>query len=115
MTKKLQAQLIKKKLGENPSWAVRAMVRSYERQTADEQATAQTTEHNGIGFSGVDAEILTSFTQQWAARGWLSEKQWQILLRRMPRYWRQIIEIANPKRLESALGSSFEPNCHPIQ
>jgi hypothetical protein len=37
----------------------RAMVLLYERQTAAEQATETTTEHNGVGFSANDATIAT--------------------------------------------------------
>lgn len=43
---------------------IRGLLLIYARQTADEQASETTKLDNGKGFTGVDAEILTSFAKQ---------------------------------------------------
>lgn len=55
---------------------------------------------NGLGFSGTDAELLTSFAQQLKGRNFLSQKQWQILFRRIPKYHKQITAICNAEKLK---------------
>ena len=68
-------EYVKVQLSTNPAWAQRAIVKLWERQTADEQA-AQTTGHdNGIGFNGTDAFILSSFAEQINKGRTLSPKQ----------------------------------------
>lgn len=42
--------------------------------------------NNGIGFVHVDSEIITSFAKQFEERGSLSEKQLEILYKKMPKY-----------------------------
>src|SRR5437764_9937822 len=42
----------------------RALLTIYARQTADEQETETTSHNNGVGFSGFDAEIFSSFAVQ---------------------------------------------------
>lgn len=88
-----QAQIktfLKKMLSTNEAWALRALVRLHEFQTADEQAAGVTREANSCGFSGCDAEFLTSLTRQYLTRGSLSQKQLGFVFKKMPRYWGQI-------------------------
>ena len=89
----------------------RAVMALYERQTADEQATQATREHNGVGFNGTDAPILTSFAEQLKGIGWytnnygvsvrrnaprrLSEKQLALARRKVLKYAGQLAAIAN--------------------
>lgn len=83
----------------------RAILVIYERQTLDEKATESTSHNNGVGFSAVDAEILSSFAaqiQRKQGRGvalgaCLSEKQMVIAKKRMLVYARQLAEVANEK------------------
>ena len=92
---------IKNQLATNSSWATKALIRIYERQTFDEQNTQRTKENNGIGFSGLDAEILSSFATQVLNGRTLSAKQMNIVFKKMPRYWRQIASlIPDDKMLE---------------
>ena len=65
-----------------------------------------TLERNGIGFTGPDAEILTSFARQYQRRGCLSPKQMIILRRRIPAYARQIVQGSDTARLEAAFSST---------
>ena len=63
----------------------------------------KTIEHNGIGFSGPDAEILSSFAQQYQRRGTLSPRQMNLLRRKMPSYASQVARAADTTRLMAAL------------
>jgi hypothetical protein len=81
---------LKKQLSTNEAWALRALVKVHEFQTMDEQASGVTREANSVGFSGCDAEFLTSLTRQYLTRGSLSQKQMGFVFKKMPRYWGQI-------------------------
>ncbi len=48
----------------SPVFVERALVALYNRQTADEQATEETSQSNGVGFSGVHAKFGTSMAKQ---------------------------------------------------
>ena len=106
ITKKAIQAFLKSKLGTDAGWALRALVKIYENQTADEQATGSTHFINGIGFTGVDAEILTSFAGQLNRRGFLTEKQMNIVFKKMPKYWGQILEISDQEKLKSMVGAA---------
>ncbi len=92
MSKKDMIEQLRRRLASNDRWALRALMRIYQNQTADEQCREATIERNGIGFTGPDAEILTSFARQYQRRGSLSERQMIILRRRIPAYARQIVQ-----------------------
>ena len=103
MTKKELLAELKRRLATDDRWALRALTVVYRNQTADEQNAQQTIEHNGIGFSGPDAEILSSFAQQYQRRGRLSPKQMNLLKRKIPSYARQVARVADTTRLTVAL------------
>jgi hypothetical protein len=100
-TKKARLAFFRAALTAHPAWAYRALVLIFRRQTAEEQAAGATILLNGVGFSGVDAEILTSFATQYLAKQarypgskvWLSPKQEALLRRKMPRYAAQLIAL----------------------
>jgi hypothetical protein len=98
-TKKAKMEWLREKLAHDTEWAYRAMLTVFARQTADEKSAGATVYMNGVGFSGVDAEILTSFAKQylakqqrWGATARLSEKQTALLLKKMPKYAAQVLE-----------------------
>lgn len=76
----------------------RALIAIYNGQTFAEKDSRATVEDNGIGFSGVDAEILTSFAEQFLSRQFLSTKQRAILAKKMPKYAGQLWLIAVSKK-----------------
>lgn len=78
-------------------WLTRSLMAIYEGQTSQEKLAMVTTEDNGIGFNGVDAEILTSFANQWRSQKWLSYKQLVVLAKKMPKYSGQLAKIAAAK------------------
>jgi len=78
----------------NDKALARGIVAIYKRQTQAEQAVGATKEDNGVGFTGVDASILSSFATQ-VLKGWtLSIKQKVIARKKMPKYWKQLAEVA---------------------
>ena len=101
--KDLQAALKHRLANDDPLGAPCCLVVVYQNQTSDEQAAQETIEHNGIGFSGPDAEILSSFAQQYQRRGSLSDKQMRILRRKIPSYAGQVARVADITRLSAAL------------
>ncbi len=97
---------LKAKLGSDPRWALRALVVVFQNQTASEQTSERTVEHNGAGFSGVDAEILSSFAKQYSKSGSLSPKQMTILFKRIPRYAGQVYTVADSAKLAASFQST---------
>ena len=94
---------VKLKLATDPIWAQRALLKVYEFQTIDEQKRQDTVYHNGIGFTGTDGRILTSLAKQLQKYGRLSEKQMNILFKKMPKYWIQVVKVSNMAKLESLI------------
>jgi hypothetical protein len=55
---------IQNKLQTSDKWLINGLLAIYAGQTSEEKDADQTVEQNGIGFNGVDAEILSSFAKQ---------------------------------------------------
>lgn len=100
VTKTAIRNCVKFKLSTSAVWAKKALISIYCLQTDDEVATQSTHSINGVGFTGADAEILTSFAQQLMKRGDLSEKQMNIVFRKMPKYWKQIVGLSDESKLK---------------
>ncbi len=93
---------IRHNLEKNDRWVYNAVVAIYNLQTEDEKMVEDTTDHNGIGFNGVDAGILSSFACQimkWKERANytrpLSKKQLVLARKRILKYSGQLTRIAN--------------------
>ena len=93
---------IKAKLEASDVMVERALLQLWHRQTEDERMVRATTESNGVGFSGIDADILSSFAEQvqnnprrYPEGQRLSPKQRPIARRKLLKYVRQIARIAN--------------------
>ena len=81
----------------------RAMIQIYNRQTADEQKYQDTHLYNSVGFTGVDANIMSSFTEYYKKFNKLSPKQMAIARKKMKKYWKQLLSVirdANPNQPE---------------
>jgi hypothetical protein len=99
-------QIVKTKLENNVQWAIRAMVRIYEcNQTEEEKCMSDTYELNGIGFNGADANILSSFAQQVEQGRTMSAKQMAIIMKKMKKYSKQVIQFIPEKKQLDLLGS----------
>lgn len=103
--KSLVKAFVKEKLSTSPVWAKQALLRIYELQTSDEQRMQGTIYHNGVGFTGTDGRILTSFAKQLLKTGYLSDKQMQLLMKKMPKYWIQVVKVSDKEKLNSLIKS----------
>lgn len=74
---------------------IRGLICIYRFQTNSEQVTGYTSENNGVGFSGADSEILTSFVRFYNKNKYLSPKQLVIARKKMLKYSRQLMLVAN--------------------
>lgn len=99
-------------------WVERTLVVLFERQTASERQMQATTDNNGVGFTGLDGEILSSLAQQVldkTARGVkpgyrLTEGQLTKVCRKrdkrgvhkLGKYWKQIQSIIEEKAAQKA-------------
>lgn len=100
---------IKSKLATDKNWALRALVRVYECQTANEQIAETTNENNGVGFTGADAEFLTSLAKQYQLRATLSDKQMIHVFKKMPKYWKQVSIFIGEEKLKNIVTDSLTP------
>lgn len=104
VTKKNVRYVVKQKLATDSRWAVKALVRIFkENQTAEEKVVEDTIEENGIGFTGADGVILSSFACQFIKFGRLSDKQMKIVHKKMPKYWNQLISMSDEAKLNSVV------------
>lgn len=77
--------------GKSKRWGSRALLRIYAAQEADEQLAGETRRRNGVGFTPADAKILGSLAKQLQERGFLSQKQWAIVWKRLGKYAGQLM------------------------
>ena len=94
MTKKDVIEYYKAKLSTNEGWALRGLERIAMRQTEYELENELTHENNKVGFSGPDAEILTSFYRVVKKGYSLTPKQKAILFQKIPKYAGQLVNIS---------------------
>lgn len=94
MTKKDVVGYYKAKLATNEKWAIRGLERIAMRQTSYELENKLTEDNNKVGFSGPDAEILTSFYKRIKAGYSLTTKQKDLLFQKIPKYAGQLVDIS---------------------
>ena len=99
ITKKAKKEYVRHMLSTSAVWQKHALLKIYEYQTADEQVYGTTKHYNDVGFSGADAEILSSFAVQLQKKGFLSPKQMQIVAKKMKKYWKQILTVADETKI----------------
>lgn len=101
-TQKAAKEALQALLDSNDRAVYRAILLIYDRQTEGEKETMCTIADNGIGFSGCDAELLSSFATQIKARGWLTSNQLPFARRKIRKYWRQLWQLAEQKAAAAA-------------
>jgi len=94
-TAKWTKETILDKLDNSEEMVRRSLLRLYAEQTADEQAVGATTEHNGFGFNGVDAEFMSSVAKFLTDKGYLSPKQVAWTRKKIRKYAGQLATLAN--------------------
>ena len=98
-------EIVRGKFAMNQQWAIKAMVRIYdENQTTEEKQSQDTIHDNGIGFSGADSFILSSFSEQVKAGRNMSDKQMAIIFKKMKKYANQVIAFIPEDRQLKLLG-----------
>lgn len=86
---------IKHLLETNDKMVLKSIVKIFEKQTEDEKVAEVTNHQNGVGFNGVDAELLSSFAKQILKYGRLSDKQMVYARKKIMKYSSQLTKIAN--------------------
>jgi len=88
----------------NPRAIERALLVLLDRQTFDEQQAGDTKYHNGVGFSGVDAEFMTSLAMRVRGGQQLTPRQLACMqktnakgLCKLAKYHGQLIEEIEKK------------------
>lgn len=99
VTKKQQEAFLKKLLTTNRKAVIRALMIIYDNQTTDEQRAHSVRYNNSIGFTGVDGRILSSFVLFYKKNGFLTHKQLNVLYKKIPKYWKQILSVTNIEKL----------------
>lgn len=97
---KEKIEYIKHRLMYSDPWLLRALIVLYNNQTEDEKYKKDTKYKNGIGFNATDALILTNLAEQYIEKNWLSEKQIKICRRLIPKYSKQLNELAKERGKE---------------
>ena len=99
ITNNQKKEFIRNKLSSDPRWAKHALLKIFEFQTEDEKEWETTSVHNNVGFTGADGEFLTSLAKQLQKKGYLSPKQMTFVFKKMPKYWKQILNISDEEKL----------------
>lgn len=76
---------------------LKAIVVIGQYQTAEELAMAETVDHNNRGFGAVDAEFMTGLYFRILRNEPLTRRELAIAHNKMPKYWRQLMEVAKAK------------------
>ena len=90
VTKGALMGFLKEKLTHDKTWAIRALERIFANQTTGEVSSKETYHANGVGFTVQDARILTSLSEFYKNRGFLTEKQMNLLYAKMGKYAGQL-------------------------
>jgi hypothetical protein len=90
---------VRHKLTTDRTWALTALIRIFELQTADEQTAEVTKYRNGVGFSGCDSEILSSIAKQYISRGTVTDRQRELVMRKIRKYAKQIVMMSDIDKL----------------
>ena len=96
-TQKEQIAYIRKMVATNIRWTERAVLVLYECQTEDEKTTEETTENNARGFTGYDANFLSSLAKRLLEGRPLTAKQLSSCRKALRKYSGQLWRIAQAK------------------
>jgi hypothetical protein len=86
---------IKGLIESNDEMVRRGILAIFALQTRDEKESENTTHNNGVGFNGMDGEIMSSFARQLKDRGTLSRKQLDLARKKLVKYAGQMERIAS--------------------
>ena len=101
---------IRTQITARPEQAQKALMKIFANQTDDEQTSEETRLHNDLGFTGSDAKILSSFAKQFSRKGWLSDKQNAILMKKIGKYAGQLTKQAIADGIYVKAGNVWQVN-----
>lgn len=79
----------------NDQMVCTSLLKVYALQTAEEQQSGETKEHNNVGFNGVDANFLSSCAEFLKKSGFLTSRQMPLVRKKMMKYAKQVTWLAN--------------------
>lgn len=88
---------VKTQLATNNAWLFRGIVAIYNKQTQDEKAIKETTNHNCVGFTGADAKFMSAMAERIINNSYMTEKQIACIRKGMKKYAAQLVKIADKK------------------
>jgi hypothetical protein len=98
-TKAAKIEYVREMLKTNEAWMFRGLVAIYQKQTFDEQKSKVTAHSNGVGFTGSDAAWLSAMAEAYLAKRFFSDKMRAGVKKAMPKYARQLVNIAEEKAI----------------
>ena len=94
-------------------YAIASLLHIYSFQLEDEKADQYTKYKNSQGFNGTDAGFMSSLANQYAKKGFLSDRQINAMKRNLKKYWGQIadydLEPVKTKEKTSGKQETFKP------
>jgi len=106
ITKNAMREFIKHKLATDKQFSEKALFKIYESQTLEEQSLDNTSCSNNVGFTSFDSFILSQFAKSITDKRkkdptyQFSKIQLGVLFKKMPKYWKQILNICDKDKLE---------------
>ena len=101
---------IRAQITTRPEQAKKAMLKILANQTEDEKSAESTHHHNLMGFTQGDAHILCSFAKQYKEKGWLSQKQTNLLMKKIGKYAGQLTKFAIADKVYMKQGNVYVVN-----
>lgn len=95
MAKKWNKENISELLQKSDKAVLRGLKVIYSLQTESEKEIETTHFHNGVGFTGSDAQFLTSLAKSYEHYGKLTEKQMIFLRKKIMKYAGQLARVSN--------------------
>ena len=108
LTQKDRMNYVRYRLKKDPRWALRALVVIFNHQTESEKISETTHLYNNVGFAGNDAGLFSSFAKQYLRKGFLSDKQMYLLMKRIHKYSRQIIDNSDKTKLDPLVRNALD-------
>lgn len=90
----------------NDNYAKRALVIVYNNQTSNEKSSLATLNMNGVGFTKADGHKLAGIAKFYISKNYLSDKQLSYVKKRIYKYWKQILAVADISKLQQLSESS---------
>jgi hypothetical protein len=99
ITQKKRIEFIRTKISTDTRWAQRALETIYKNQTEDEKRAEDVKHNNLIGFTTADGRILSGMASFLKRNGYLTERQMNVVFKRIPKYAGQLFRQSDQEKL----------------